>query len=817
MSAASDVRFALRLFARSPIFTITSIASLAAGIAASAAIFSLADALLLRPRPGVANPATLVDVGRMTNGDGFDNFGYPLFQLMRERSSSFQGLSAHVMTPYVMSLGDQSSERVYAGLVSGNYFEVVGTRPAAGRFFLPDDDRTAGAHPVVVLSHQFWMRRFGGRADVVGQTVRLNNLPYTIVGVAEAGFAGTTVLTSDFWVPMAMDAQVRAADTSLRDEHGAVWMMAIGRLAAGVSAQHAREELSSIMRAYLTERGDDRRERWDVAVNMSTRVPRPIAGPVVGFVAMLGVLTIVVLLIACSNVAGILLARSFERRREVATRLAVGATRGRILRQLLVEGLTLALLAGALSVPLAYGLVALLASYQPGLPIPIAIDLRIDPRVIGVAFTLSAAAALIFALLPGLRATKFELAPALHGAHSTIDRRRAWLRHGLVAAQVAMAVLLLVVAGLFLRSLQKAASIDAGFDARRVDTIQIDTRIGGYRTDAEGVRAVLSLVDRFKALPGVTAVGASRMVPLQDGGLRLGGLRAPGYTGPDGTDAVRADWDVVSPDYFKALRIDIRQGRAFDDRDRVGAPFVVIVNETMAEQLWPGKNAVGMQLLQMMGRDEVRTLEVVGVARRGKYRTINEAPRNFIYVPLAQQFLSEITFYVRHEQDGSRAVELRQAVASFNPMLPVIHTQPLEEATAVGLLPQRLAAWVAGGVGVVGLLLAAFGVYGMTSFSVAQRTREIAIRVALGASRQGVLWMILRQAATLGAIGASAGLLLAGLSSALLQSLLLGLTPLDPVAFAAAALLLSAVLLAACAAPARRAARMDPMRALRSE
>ncbi|HET7220387.1 MAG TPA: ADOP family duplicated permease [Vicinamibacterales bacterium] len=796
----------------------TAIASLAVGIAASTAIFSLADALLLRPRPGVSNPATLVDIGRTTNGEGIDNFGYPLFRLMRERSTTFTGMSAHVMTPYVMSLGDaHSSERVYAGLVSGNYFEVVGTRPAAGRFFLADEDRTIGTHPVVVLSHQFWTRRFGGKPEILGQTIRLNNLPYTVVGVAEPGFTGTTVFGVDFWAPMAMDAHVRAAESSDLDRHDAVWMTAIGRLKPGVSARQGRDELASIMRAYFTERGDDRRERWGVAVETSTRVPPAIAGPVVGFIAMLGVLTMIVLLIACSNVAGMLLARALERRREVATRLAVGATRGRVLRQLLMEGLILALLAGALSIPLTVALVALLASYQPGLPLPIAIELRIDPRVIGVAFALSTLSAVAFALLPGLRSTTFALAPALHGAHSTMERRRAWLRHGLVAGQVAMALLLLVAAGLFVRSLQKAASIDAGFDPRDVDIVQIDTRIGGYRTDAEGVQAVMSLIERFKTVPGVTAAGASRMVPLQGGGLGLGGLRAPGYQGPDGTDRVRADWDVISPDYFKTLRLDIRQGRAFDERDRDGAPYVVIVNETMAERLWPGKNPVGMQLLQATAPDTTRTLHVVGVAKRGKYRTVAEAPRNFVYVPLAQQFLSDITFYVRHDPGPSRANDLRQAVVSFNPMLPVIHTQPLDEATAIGLLPQRLAAWVAGSVGVIGLLLAALGLYGMTSFAVAQRTREIAIRVALGASRRGVLWMILRQAAALAAIGAAAGLLLAAASSALLQSLLVGLGPLDPIAFGAAALLLAGVLLVASLAPARRAARMDPMRALRSE
>jgi predicted permease len=575
--------------------------------------------------------------------------------------------------------------------------------------------------------------------------------------------------------------------------------------------------LSGIMRGYLTEHGPDRLDRWGVAVATSARIPTPMAGPVIGFIALLGILTGLVLLIACSNVAGMLLARALERRREVATRLAVGATRGRILKQLLVEGLTLALLAGAVSVPLALMLVGLLASYQPGLPLPLALELRIDPRVLGFAFLLSGLSSVLFALLPGFRATRFELAPALHGAYATADRRRAWLRHGLVAAQVAMALLLLVAAGLFLRSLQEAASIDAGINPSGVDTLQIDTRIAGYKTDPEGIRVVETLIDRFRLVPGVTHVGASRMVPLQGGGLGLGGLHAPGYVGPDGTDEVHnVDWDVVSPDYFKTLQLAVAQGRPFDAGDRQGAPHVAIINETMAAQLWPGQNPIGRQLRQTGGGDGGK-LEVVGVARNAKYRSVGEAPRNFIYVPLAQQFMSEVTFYVRRSTEGSRINELRQAVIAFDPMLPVIHTQTLEEATAIGLLPQRLAAWVAGSVGTIGLLLAAFGLYGLTAFSVAQRTREIAIRVALGASRRGVVWLVLRQAAALALIGGVVGLALAFVSSMLLEGLLIGVRPIDPAAFGIAVALLSGVMLAASLAPARRASTMDPMRALRAE
>ena len=815
----NDVRLAVRLLARSPIFTLTAILSLSAGIAGTTAIFSLADALLLRPRPGIADPATLVDIGRSTRGDGQDNFGYPLFEIMRSGTTHLEAMSAHQMMPEVMSLGDaRSSERVFAALVSGNYFEVVGTTPALGRFFLPEEDRTADTHPVVVLSHEFWSRGFGSRPDAIGEMIRLNNRPYTVVGVAEAGFTGTTFIGTDFWVPMAMDAHVRASPGSLRDQHGPVWMMAIGRMKPGSTRVQVRDELQALMRNYLKARGDSRADTWGVAVALSKRIPAQIAAPVAGFIGMLGLLTGLVLLIACTNVAGMLLARGLDRRREFATRLAVGASRGAVVRQLLLEGLVLALIAGVASLPLTYLAVGLLASWQPSLPIPLALDLRVDPRVLGVAFTLAAMAAIGFALLPALRTTRLDVAAALRGTNATADRRRAWLRQSLVAAQVAVALLLLVAAGLFLRSLQEAARADVGFNAEAVDTLQIDTRIGGYATDAEGTRVVEALIERFGSIAGVTDVAASRMVPLRGGGLGLGGLRSPGYIGPDGSDAVDADWDVVSADYFRTLQMPIAQGRGFGAQDREGAPFVAIVNQTLASRVWPGADPIGRTLFQETSPGgPSRPLLIVGVARDGKYRSVGESPRNFIYVPLTQQFMSEMTFYVRRASGASRINDLRRAVAAFDPMLPVIHSETLMEATSLALLPQRIAAWIAASVGSIGLFLAALGLYGLTAFSVSQRRREIAIRLAVGAQQKSVVWLVLRQAALLAVTGAVAGLGLAAALAQLLGGFLVGLKPVDPAAFGLAVALLAAVMLVAAWSPARRAATMDSVSSLRAD
>lgn len=819
MTVLADLRYALRLLARSPIFTLTAVLSLALGVAATAGVFSMSDALLLRPRPGVANPATLVDVGRTNRGDDrLDNFGYPLFEALRDRATLLEGLAAMRREPDVMALGDATaSERLYATLVSGNFFAVTGTRPAAGRFFAPDEDRTPGTHPVVVLSHQLWTRRFAQDPAIVGRTIRLNNLPYTVIGVAEDGFTGTTLIGTDAWIPMAMDAHVRASEQSLLTLNDVVWMTAIGRLRPGVTVAQAREELGAIMQTFMRERNDPRIERWRIAVAPSTRIPAGLSGPVIGFVSTLAALTVLVLLIACSNVAAMLLARALERRREVATRLAVGASRRRIMAQLLLEGATLAVIAGAVSLPLTMALVGLLSAMLPTLPIPLAIELRVDPRVMGFAFVLSALTAILFSLLPALQATRFELAPALHGRSTTADRRRAWLRHGLVTAQVAMALLLLVAAGLFLRSLQEAAAVDVGYTIAGVDTIQIDTRVGGYRTDAEGIRVINELREQFMRLPQVTAVGASRMMPLVSGRLGLGTLRAPGYAGPDGGETVEADWDVVSTGYFEALQLRVTRGRVFDHRDGEGSTPVVIVNEALAGRVWPGQDPIGRTLVQEQRDAAPRTLEVIGVARTARHGSLTEGDRNFVYVPLAQQYLSDVTFYVRRSSEDTRIADLRQAVVAFDPNLPVIQTQTLEAATGLALLPQRLAAWIAGGVGSMGLLLAALGLYGLTAFAVAQRRREIAVRMALGATKTSVLRLVLWQAGRVAATGMLIGLALAIAASRLLGSLLINVDTVDPFAFTIAAGALTIVLLMATWAPARRAADTDPMRTLRAE
>ena len=578
MTAFIDVRLALRTLLRSPLFAFTAIGSLAIGIAASAAIFSLADALFLRPRPGVVDEARLVDVGRATNGQGFDNFGYQLL-LALQRATQLEGLAGFRLDANAVSLdnGRGGFGRAYATPVTANYFAVLGTRAAAGRLFLGDEDRVPDGAPVAVISHAFWVRRFGASPEVVGTAIRINGRPYAIVGVTEPGFRGTTFVGTDMWVPFAMAPHVTGRGTmELLTEHGPVWHLGVARLKDGVTAQQARDELTALL-APLKETHAEVYGRWSVVVLPSARVPGELRGPVLSFVGVLFALTGMVLAIACSNVAGMLLARGMARRREMATRLAVGAGRGQLVSQLLTETAVLFALAAVVSIALAWWLVAFLQSFIPALPIPIVVDLAVDVRLLAFASSVALVTSVAFGLAPALRATRLDIATALHGQHSTLDRHRMQFRHVLVAAQVALALVLLVTTGLFLRALQTAAGTDTGYDGRRVRVFSVNTSLAGHR-DQQAAALIDRLLQRIERIDGVEAVAASRMIPLQGGRLGLGALRVPGYQSPRGDALFDADWDVVSPSFFPTLGVPLLAGRGFSAADRTGTAYVAIVN-----------------------------------------------------------------------------------------------------------------------------------------------------------------------------------------------------------------------------------------------
>ena len=513
---------------------------------------------------------------------------------------------------------------------------------------------------------------------------------------------------------------------------------------------------------------------------------------------------------------GMLLARAATRRREMATRLAVGAGRGRLIWQLLIETMVLFAAAAVASLPITFWLIALLEGSLPALPVIIDLDLSVNWRVLTFVGGLALVTAIVFGLAPARHALGADLASMLHGAHSTADRRRFRLRNSLVVAQVALSLMLVVIAFLFVRTLQAATTIEPGFETANVQIASVDVALSGYREQA-AVALAERFEERLRTIGGVTSVATARMIPLQGGGLGLGRITVPGVAGTRDDGAWEADWDIVSPDYFRTIDMGVVEGRAFTAADREGAPQVAIINATFAKKAFPGQSAIGRQLMHEVGENEVRPLEIVGVAQDAKYRYISETGRNFIYVPLRQHPNSRIEFFVKHAAGRPMAQDIRSAFAQVESNVPIVMLQSFDDATALGLLPQRLTAWVAGSVGTIGVFLAALGLYGLMAFLVTQRTREIAIRMALGASSGNMQSMVLKQAARLGAIGGIVGLVLACVIGVLAQSLLVGVPPIDPVAFGGTAALFAVVLAVAAWSPARRAAATDPATALRAE
>jgi len=818
MPTLADLRHAFRLLARSPVFTATAVLSMALGIAAASTIFTLTDALLFAPTAGVRNAGEVVDIGRGNQGSGFDNMSHPAFVYLRDHTQTLAGMAAVNFSGGPMSLGENGgSERIIGTLVSGNYFDVLGTRAALGRFFRPDEDAVPGERPVAVLTHDFWMRRFGGDPRILQRTLRINNREFSVVGVAEPGFKGSSLVGTDVWVPMAMVAVARGLATSdLLTEVRGVWHVAIGRLKPGVSRAQALAELNTLMEQYKASQ-PLANPRHTVAIEPTSRVPGPVRTPFLGFVGLLFALTGALVAIACSNVAGMLMARAATRRREIATRLALGASRGRLLMQLFTETTVLFAMAGLAAVPLIFWLVSLLEGFRPALPFDLNLHLAVNLRVVLFAMGIALATALTFGLAPARQALRGDVAPALHGVNATVDRRRFRLRHGLVVAQVALSLMLVVTAVLFLRTLRNAASVDPGFTTANIQLASLDVGLSGFR-EQRAVDLIGRMQARVAGISGVTSVAAGRMIPLQGGSLGLGRIRIPGrQAGPEGSDVLDADWNVVSPEYFETIGMRVVEGRGLLATDRADAPMAAVVNETFARTAWPGQPAIGQRFMQQTRDSEERPVEVVGVVVDAKYRYVTDPPTPFVFVPLAQQPMTDMTLFVRHAEGRQVAQEIRAAVAQVESSVPVMFLQSFEDAAAIGLVPQRVAAWIAGGVGTMGVFLAALGLYGLMAFLVTQRTREIAIRMALGASTVDVHSMVMKQAAWLGASGGIIGLLLAAAVGTLMQSLLVGVPPADPVSFGFTAALFAVVLAAACWSPARRASRTDPAVALRAE
>jgi predicted permease len=807
-----DARYALRLLGRAPGFTAIAILSLAIGIGANTAIFSLANALLVRPLPGLGDPGRLVDIGRTQGGEGFDTTNYPNYLDVRARATTLSDVYAYRIEPLPMSLsGPDGAERVYGFMVTGNFFNVLGTRAQIGRTFTDEDDK-AGQNAVAVISDRLWRTRFGGDPAILGRVITITNKPYAVIGVAPRGFQGTTLMQADLWLPLSNHST--GPSGNMFTSRAVAWLMMGARLKPGVTVKQADAELHAIGASLEREYPKENEGRGFAVAPLSIFPGRiSIIG---GFIAVLMALVALILLIACVNLAGMLLARAAGRRREIAVRLAIGAGRGRLVRQMLTETVVLftaGCLAGLL---LSRWLEAALLSLLPELPFPIGVAIETDWRVLGFTIVLSLAAAVFCGIIPALQASRPDLVPSLKAQGLDAGSMRLRLRSVFLVSQVTLALLLVIAGGLFLRALDRAVHIPPGFDQTHVDVVSLDLSLAGFK-DAEGQQFAHDLLARVRTLPGVQHAAIAVDLPLDGDRMGFGDVRLPGQD-PNIRHRTSApvDWNLVSPGTFSTLGVRLLRGRDFTDADVASAPKVAIVNASLARRLYGTEDAVGRTFEVADPGQKPDVYTVVGVAADTHVVDLTGPIDPYVYVPLSQLYHSRVALLVK--TSGASAIpQVRALVRQMNPQLPVTNAMPLSDVTAIGLVPQRLAGTLAGTLGLIGLLLAAIGIYGVTSYAVSRRTKEIGVRIALGAGRTSVLRMVLRQGLVLAGTGVAIGLALGAFATQVLKSLLLGVNALDPLTFAGAALLFTAVALAASYVPARRAARVDPMIALRAE
>jgi predicted permease len=811
-----DLRFGLRRMLKTPAFTTIAILSLALGIGANTAIFSLVNTVLLRPLPAVAQPAQLVSVFPVGKDDSVQAFSYPNYLDFRDRNEVFSGLLVSRFVPLSLS-HDGNNERVWGYLASGNYFDVLGVRAVQGRTFLPEEDRTRLSHPVAVLSYGCWQRRFGGDAALIGKSITLNGHDFTIIGVAPEGFAGTEIAyTPELWVPVMMQEWIEPGNNYL-DRRSNQNMFATGRLKPGVSAAQAQASLN-ILSEQLGKEYPDTNEGQTITLTPPGLIHPILRGPVIGFTGVLMAIVGLVLLIACTNLANLLLARATERRKEIAVRLALGASRLRLIRQLLTESLLLSLAGGALGFLLAFWAVGFVAHFKPQIDFPLTIDLKIDARVFLFSSLVSLITGLLFGLVPALQATKTDLVPALKDATSQGRYRRSRLRNGLVVAQVALSLIMLIAAGLVVRALQHLQATSPGFDPANALTMSIDPGLQGY-DKARGQQFYRQLIERVQSLPGVQSASLADFIPLSLNYNSIdvyveGQEPARGANVPTVMDA------SVSLNYFATMGIPIIEGRDFREQDDESAPMVAVVNETFARKFFPGPNPIQDAIGRRVGYGSTtrKYMQIIGVARDGKYFSIGEDQRPFIYFSMLQDYESNAILLVRTSSDPKALIpSVRGEVQMLDAKLPIYDVKTMTEHMGLSLFPARIAASLLGGFGFMALLLAAIGIYGVMSYSVAQRTHEIGIRMALGARPRDVLQLVLQQGMALAMIGLIIGLFGALILTRLMASLLYGVSTTDAETFFVISLLLTAVVLLACYVPARRATKVDPIVALRYE
>jgi putative ABC transport system permease protein len=819
----TDIRYALRFLRRSPAFATVAVLSLGIGIGFNAALFSVVDALLLRPLP-VTSPEQLVDI--YTSGDDGDPYAtssYPDYLDFQADGPVFEGIAGHSAMIAAQNL--QEGSRLALGeVVTGNYFELLGIGAAVGRTLRPEDDRP-GAEPVLMVSHRYWQREMGGDPGVVGRTLRLRGRAYTVVGVAPAGFSGILpMLAAEIWLPTAQVEDVEPAgmqsyvpsptgNTRL-ERRGQRWLFLKARLKPGVSVAQAQahaDVLAARLQATYPQTNKDRglslRPTRGVRIHPAAdRVLFPVAGATMALVGL-------VLLIACANVASLLLARASARRREIGIRMAIGASRGRLVRQLLAESVVLALLGGLAGAGLAWTSTRALTSLSLPLPIPLSFDLRLDTRVLAFTFLVALGAGLVAGLAPALRASRPDLVSELRGETPTaeVSGRRLSFRDGLVAGQMAVTFVLLVTAGLVTRSLAASHAAKVGFETSGIAILSFDLNMLRYAPE-RGRQFMGEVLERIRALPGVTSVATADRLPFSLN-FSEGQFEVPGHASPhDRGFTLKTTW--VSSSYFETLGVPVLQGRSFTEGDTSESPRVAVINEAMVRRFWPGGPALGQHLRL---RDRAGApFEIVGVVADYRVQSIGEGSTPYVHFSNRQRPDSYQIVFARTRGDAQRLLQdMRRLVLGMEPNLAFLENQTMEAQVSATLLPVTAGTWVASVAGVVALALAGIGLYGVVAYSVARRTREIGLRMALGADRMQVLRLVLRQGLALAVIGVVAGGVLAALVAGGLSGALYGVTAADPLAWAVAASIVLVAAAGANALPALRASRVAPSEALR--
>ena len=809
-----DIRFAFRMFRKSPGFTAVAILTLALGIAANTTVLSWISATLLNPIPGVAHTSDLVTVMR---GDRTDHptppFSYPDLRDLSERTQTFSGLLGY-HDDYMSLTGVAKPERIYGALTTANYFDVLGVHPILGRAFLPEEGTLRAGAAVIVIGYAVWQNHFAGDPQIVGKTIQINRHPYTVVGVAPRDFTGCAPgLRTELWIPVSMDRDVWGFNRP--DYRGIFWLNVLGKLRPGVTKNQAQAELNLLMRGIAERFPEDHRDSPnEISLDPLWRSPFGINGYLYKILPMLLGLAGVLLLLACANVASLLLVRSVGRRREIAIRLGMGASREQIIRQFLIESLLLGLLGGTAAIVITVWTSRSIVAFFPPSSLPLTHDEHIDQRVLFVTIAVSILAAIISGVLPALRSSSLPVQSVLKEEATSVSLtlHKSRLLSGLVVAQISLSLVLLVCAGLFTRSLQKAQQSDPGFEASHLLLTSYELSPAGY-TRATGAAFDRQVLDRLSALPGVESVTLADFSPLSFS-IHSEYLQIEGYV-PQPYESMEISRAIVGPNYFRTLRTSVISGREFTAADTAESQLVAVVNQAFVDRYWPGANALGKQVTD--GGDR---FTVVGVARNAKYRLLTSPTEPVIYFPNYQAYspTHDTTIHLRTTGDPrTMASSVEETIHQLNPELPLFNVNPLSVTMQLGTLFGRVAATFAASFGFLAMLLAAVGIYGVVAYSTRQRTREIGIRMALGAEQGGIYRLVLGQGFRLTLAGLVVGTALAVAFTRLLKAQLFGVSETDAITFASVGLLVAVVALLACHIPARRATRVDPMVALRYE